>query len=86
LSVAEAQNVVYAAANEATRTDYKSAGAAKQADKAALRFEKDKVKIKERKKRDAEIDKKVNAINNRMGSNDYRKGGLTLNTVDNRKK
>ena len=86
LSVAEAQNVVYAATNEATRTDYKSAGAAKQADKAALRFEKDKVKIKERKKRDAEIDKKVNAINNRMGSNDYRKGGLTLNTVDNRKK
>ena len=85
-SVLKVQNIVYAANNEATRTDYKTAGAASNADKNALRLAKKSIEINKKEKRDAELDKKINAINNRMGSNDYRKGGLTLNTVDNRKK
>ena len=67
-SVLKVQNIVYAANNEATRTDYKSAGAAKRADKAALRLAKNKIEIDKMAKRDAELNKLINAINNRMAN------------------
>ena len=67
-SVLKVQNIVYAANNDATRTDYKSAGAAKRADKAALRLAKNKIEIDKMAKRDAELNKLINAINNRMAN------------------
>jgi hypothetical protein len=76
---------VYAIDAEARKSTYSHKKTKDLADKHQLMFDKD---YKEAKQRN-ESDKgraKGGVINKRMGAQDYRKGGLTLNTVDNRKK
>ena len=56
-------------------------------DNVAMVFDKQEKKdLKNYKKYKDKGKAKGGVINRRMGAQDYRKGGLTLNTVDNRKK
>ena len=84
-SISEVQIMVYAIDNEEDRKRFTYKDKDKDMDEYALELDKDRKKVKRKEESDRGR-AKGGVINRRMGAQDYRKGGLTLNTVDNRKK
>ena len=83
-SVGIVQNMVYHLENEIRRPTYKHKEAKESVDEYSQHLTKELKKLKSKQKSKGRAEGGV--INKRVGPQDYRKGGLTLNTVDNRKK